>query len=200
MIRSLSLQWWGIPEVKIGASDRRARVKPTGKRDWIKSKRMGIYLIKSLAVGERRGEASRLCVGASLLAVLSARWFDQDEIEETCRENGEKRRRAKAICQLSYIYSPAAAAALYCGIAQRGEIHIHIHIDMLWLYSFLHILICFQLMDYYLRWAAFAHLFPFRLVSNEFPGHSLGVGDTNQPRVSINIQNQNLKIKWDHTK
>lgn len=199
MIRSLSLQWWGIPEVKIGASDRRARVKPTGKRDWIKSKRMGIYLIKSLAVGERRGGASRLCVGASLLAVLSARWFDQDEIEETCRESGEKRRRAKAICQLSYIYSQQQQQH-FTAVLRNEERFISIHIDMLWLYSFLHILICFQLMDYYLRWAAFAHLFPFRLVSNEFPGHSLGVGDTNQPRVSINIQNQNLKIKWDHTK
>jgi hypothetical protein len=188
MIRSLSLQWWGIPEVKIGASDRRARVKPTGKRDWIKSKRMGIYLIKSLAVGERRGGASRLCVGASLLAVLSARWFDQDEIEETCRESGEKRRRAKAICQLSYIYSQQQQQH-FTAVLRNEERFISIHIDMLWLYSFLHIL--FFPVDGLLskRRHLLAHLFPFRLVSNEFPGHSLGVGDTNQPRVSINIQN-----------
>jgi hypothetical protein len=48
-------------------------------------------------------------------------------------------------------------------------------------------------MDYYLRWAAFAHLFPFRLVSNEFPGHSLGVGDTNQPRVSCKYTKSEFK-------
>jgi amino acid permease len=100
----------------------------------------------------------------------------------------------------SPIYIAQQQQQHFTAVLRNEERFISIHIDMLWLYSFLHIL--FFPVDGLLskRRHLLAHLFPFRLVSNEFPGHSLGVGDTNQPRVSINIQNQNLKIKWDHTK